>query len=677
MGMQSPEKPPYIDWRLDLWKIGAIIILFLILAAMALWQRTPASDESAMETPTALLEGVVPDDSDIITDLSGSATSVASSTRSEPPGEDADDSTGGTPDSTPAAVENMPTRAATLAAPAVATVATTGEPPPGPEDTEPEPAAPLEADSSSAPEGEPTSTLESSPAVTSSVASAQTATPSVSAPSTSPAITPSPISPSPVPDLPTATPPTTVSPIATLPADAGPHADVTPPTDDTVPPVNVEDAVADGQSVDDFPGASDDTAASELPLEADGVLPLTLANIPPNSVMPLMSVARLEGTGTPGTQVEVHVQYINLSGVPGLLPVPAAEIVVGTTEVDGQGRWQLVPEPALRVGQNVLTLRQLTAEGAVTATSSPVVVNVLGGGEQGPLSLVTPAIRLPRVGERLSRDDIRFAGSGLPGLQLRLYLNNRLVGETLVTAAEEWSLAPSQPLAPGAYVARVAALNAQGEIMAESAPVAFWVLDSPVSQGTSPPAQPLIPLRVHRVIPPRAAGGAMMLGGTATPHSSVAVLLDGIPRVFANVTVEGEWSLPVGFLDLDTPPDALTVVTSLDEEAHVTVPAGETGGDILAPPVIVMPISGVPATTNPPLLTGLARPGVQVRLLLEDVTLAQLTVDALGQWAFVPDFALPSGTYVVTAATVETGAVSELAPAATSRVSLEIPGREE
>lgn len=417
-----------------------------------------------------------------------------------------------------------------------------------------------------------------------------------------------------------------------------------------------------------------DTAALDLPL--------TLAGIAPNTVAPLGTVAQLHGTGTPGHAVEARVQHIDLAGLPRLLPVAEPEVLVGTARVDATGLWRLTPDPRLRAGQNVISLRLVDGDGVLSAVISPVVVNVLASGEVGPLALVTPRIRTPAVGSRLVGDTPTFEGSGLPGIQVRLYLNNRLAGEAYVNTREEWQITPAGPLDPGAYVARVAALNPLGEIMAESAPVAFLVEESPLGRQFVPAAQPAIPLDVARILPPPAWGGAMILVGTATPHSSVAVLLDGSPRRFANVRADGSWRLALDFwaaLDVDAGADAgseadappvLTVVTDLGEAVtvgnHVRM-----GAEPRFAPIVVAPSPGVLLTTDAALLAGLARPGSRVQIAINGVVVARVMVDALGQWAYGPAM-LAEGVQVIdVAALAVDGSV-----AAVTTVEVEVAGTE-
>jgi hypothetical protein len=117
-------------------------------------------------------------------------------------------------------------------------------------------------------------------------------------------------------------------------------------------------------------------------------------------------------------------------------------------------------------------------DGNILSVAPPAVVVVLNSGEQGPLSLAIPVIRFPAPAARLRAGPTVFLGSGLPGMRVRLYLDDRAVAEGVVNTREEWRLMPKGDLTPGVYVAQVAALNPQGEIIAESPPVAFSVVEA-------------------------------------------------------------------------------------------------------------------------------------------------------------------------------------------------------
>jgi hypothetical protein len=666
--MKPSHKPPYIDWRLDAWKISAILILFIVLAVLAFWGDIPV----AVLDPA--LAPAINQRTDEIGQLPpptpfGAGQLVASATASpdadsaenaEPPvapppnrAEDAPDVSGSDqdepdpaapdadrPDTGESADESTdePVAEPIDSAPAqleldAETLPDSATTPLAPNDLTPEPEEIEEVEEVA--EDEPTAT----PTATTTATDEPTATPTATTTAT---------------DEPTATPTATTTatdePTATLTATSTP----TPAPTDTPTPE---------------PTATATPSPTPEPTPTPSVeLPLTLSNISPNSVAPMGTVSRLEGTGRAGHFIEVRVQHINVSGAPGILPVSEPEALVGTAEVDETGRWRLTPDPALRPGQNVITLRQVDDNGVLEGVSSPVVVTILASGEEGPLSLVTPMIRAPVAGARLEDGSITFRGTGLPGIQVRLYLNNRLAGETFVSTHEEWQITPPDPLLPGAYVARAAALNLQGEIMAESAPVAFLVTPPQVgSQGAPPRSASLstghiqaVPLDIARILvfqdAPREGPQTITLKGTATPHSSVAVLLEGEPLRYTNVQIDARWGIALEFHPVHTLPATLTIVTALGERVTVHnsfLPRGAAGLQVLPyTPIIVTPAQTDNAQSfvgpNPPLIAGWGQPGSQIVVGINRVIVAQIRPDVLGQWAYQPRAPFLSGANTIT-----------------------------
>ncbi len=126
---------------------------------------------------------------------------------------------------------------------------------------------------------------------------------------------------------------------------------------------------------------------------------------------------------------------------------------MGAATADGRGLWTLPLADALEPGQYVISLRELDSQAVFVADALPVVLSVLTADEEGPPSLSTPAIRFPAPAARLGAGPVAFVGSGLPGMRVRLYLDDRQVAEGVVNTREEWRITPDADLAPGVYIA--------------------------------------------------------------------------------------------------------------------------------------------------------------------------------------------------------------------------------
>ncbi len=267
------------------------------------------------------------------------------------------------------------------------------------------------------------------------------------------------------------------------------------------------------------PDGAADAAVNELVHQ----LPLTLASIGPNSVAPAEAVAVLSGTARPGNQVEVRGQHIpaSVQGDDGSFG-DGAELLLGVATADARGLWTLALEESLAAGQQALSLRELDGQGEEVSVASPVVITVLAADEEGPVSLATPSIRFPSAAARLPGGRITFVGSGLPGMRVRLYLDNRQIAEGVADTREEWRITPEAEIGPGVYVAHVAALDPQGEIVAESPPVAFVVPEAVEDEGSALPDADLDHLAGADRRGDVGRDGLLIPTGRATPHSTVS-----------------------------------------------------------------------------------------------------------------------------------------------------------
>ena len=144
-------------------------------------------------------------------------------------------------------------------------------------------------------------------------------------------------------------------------------------------------------------------------------LPLILASLGPNSIIPPDSLRVLFGSAAAGSTVEVHDQLVSQAFGSDLSPGSSKAQLLGTTTANADGLWQLALAEPLVPGQHILTLQELGAQGEITAVSTPVVVTVLAPGEQGPLALATPIIRFPVLGARITPDMTQFTGRAARG----------------------------------------------------------------------------------------------------------------------------------------------------------------------------------------------------------------------------------------------------------------------
>jgi len=390
------------------------------------------------------------------------------------------------------------------------------------------------------------------------------------------------------------------------------------------------------------------TEAAEAFAPDDFSLPLTLASFGPNSVTSPGGLTTMSGTARPGNQVEVRSQHILQAAGDGTAGgASAVERRLGVAIADSRGLWTLAVADELEPGQHVLSLFETDDRGAIVDASSPIVITVLAPGEEGPPSLATPAVRFPTPAARLPSGRVSFVGSGLAGSRVRLFLDGRNVGESAVNAQEEWSITPDQDIAPGLYVARVAALDHRGEIIAESPPVAFAVLEAVENADPgSGRLTPSIPLAVTGATL-RSGRRALALSGQATPHSAVSAWHEDAALRAVNAGIDGAWQMSL-----------LSAVPVRETSFSVRTDLGEAvfprfveldGSPASFPPVLLSPRQGDVLEDGQPVFLGLAQPDSEISLRLNSSIVAMMVADPRGQWAYQPPEPLPSGEIAIAA----------------------------
>jgi hypothetical protein len=380
-------------------------------------------------------------------------------------------------------------------------------------------------------------------------------------------------------------------------------------------------------------------------------LPLTLATFGPNAVVPPGSVSVLVGTAAAGSSVKVFDQVMARANSSDLSAGSAEDRVLGLATTSEQGLWQLALAEPFVTGQHVLTLHELGPQGELTGVSAPVVVTVLAAGEQGPLALATPIIRSPALGARLTPGVVEFTGTGLPGVVVRLHLNNNFVAESLVSSQDDWLIKPEQELTPGVYTARVTALNPQGDVLAESAPVIF-VVQEEATQSSLPltlPA-PTLPLTISSLTYGDRRRTTLLVNGLATPHSVVAAWMEGQPVKAANAALDGRWLLSLeNLVDFEDAVDLevrsnfgerVRTDTQLQRPVLITLPER---------PRLVSPRAGEVLTNPRPLLVGVAQPMTNVAILVNRQVVAEVQADTQGSWRYRVVEPLPNGAVALAA----------------------------
>jgi nucleoid-associated protein YgaU len=201
----------------------------------------------------------------------------------------------------------------------------------------------------------------------------------------------------------------------------------------------------------------------------------------PSAVAPSFDIVRVNpqgsaviaGRGDPGAAVSVRSDGAEL----------------GHVTADGHGAWVLGPTDPLPPGSHTLALRELTQSGREIASEGSVLMMVperqATAATQPPLTLLTGPAQAPRVlqgppGEGSARPgqlglgavdygsvgEMRLSGTAHPGSALRLYADNKPIGEARADQTGRWTLSPGEKLAEGTHQLRLDQLGSDGKVTA-------------------------------------------------------------------------------------------------------------------------------------------------------------------------------------------------------------------
>ena len=162
----------------------------------------------------------------------------------------------------------------------------------------------------------------------------------------------------------------------------------------------------------------------------------------------------------------------------------SGDVLLGETIADKRGDWVLIPANPLPTGAQVITL---TAEkgGAPVLSKDSAIISVpeRQDGEvfvaisrpgsptrildQGQPKAPQPGVSVAGVDMAAGGKSI-FSGRAEPGGQVRVYLDNHLVGETAADSNGDWSVNLDQSLGVGPHILRVDQIDAFASVQMRS-----------------------------------------------------------------------------------------------------------------------------------------------------------------------------------------------------------------
>ena len=152
--------------------------------------------------------------------------------------------------------------------------------------------------------------------------------------------------------------------------------------------------------------------------------------------------------------------------------------IIAVVTADARGEWTAVISEPLPPGDFEITLQSDDGQ-----TAQTVLVSVPAQEDRTPLVVISESEKGSRVlqgGGLISEDgslffesvdydakgNMVFSGYGREGATVRIYLDDRFIGEGRVAQDGRWVIVAQEPVPEGVYVARVDLLDAAGAVIA-------------------------------------------------------------------------------------------------------------------------------------------------------------------------------------------------------------------
>jgi len=327
-----------------------------------------------------------------------------------------------------------------------------------------------------------------------------------------------------------------------------------------------------------------------------------------NSTAPL-----IEGTATPGLMVAVK----------------KGDSVLGEVQADNAGRWSLRPGQALPEGLHLLTA---FGRSGTTSSSGSAALELR-------IDLTAPPAPSVQFSTPTRQTKVTFTGAAEARSYVRIYLNNDLLGGTLVPATGQWTFSSARSFAEGSYQVQATAEDEAGNVSPRSAEVGLVIDRTPPSapsvssaglQNSSRPSlagrsEPLAAIEIYR--------GAVLIGsGSSAPDG-------GWTLTVSTSLAEGEHELEVRAVDAaGNRSEPRTAVIRID----TTAPARP----------VLDPVSPYQNKARPE-FSGTAEPGARVVLQEGAVEIGRATAGADGTWRLAAEADLSDGRHSVSAFAID------------------------
>lgn len=236
-------------------------------------------------------------------------------------------------------------------------------------------------------------------------------------------------------------------------------------------------------------------------------------------------------------------------------------------------------------------------------------------------AVAAPRVTEPLANAQLDSSATTIRGSGQPGGQVQIMVDDKVVAQVKVGSDGTWTY-PLNLGRPGDYRIKVQSIDASGQVLATSN-------DLPITVAAA------APVLVSPTSTDKLASGKTALKGTGTPNSEVEIVLDGQAMGKANVAADGTWTFDV---DLSQPGAHRLALRSLDAGGKPASQLAEVSLTVAAAaPAISAPTLKSPSGTDrlpagEVMFSGTGAPGTEVEIVVDGKAVGTAKISTDGTW---------------------------------------------
>ncbi|WP_257457482.1 adventurous gliding motility protein AgmC [Archangium lipolyticum] len=260
-----------------------------------------------------------------------------------------------------------------------------------------------------------------------------------------------------------------------------------------------------------------------------------------------------------------------------------------------------------------------------------------------------PTVLVPATGSSTQETQPEISGTAEPGSKVTVIIDGKDYGPVTADVDGKWTYTPTTPLSETSHTVEARATDEAGNIGPVSDTTTFTVDKTP--PGIPAVSTPTEGLRTKETRPE--------ITGTAEPGVDVTVIINGEEYGPVKAGADGKWSYTP---TTPLPEDRNQVETRARDAAGNESPVSPVPRvfyvDTTEPaaPEVLTPTEGALVRGPTPVITGKAEANSRVTIILDDIPVDIVDVDADGNWSYTPKSVLLDDKHTVKAqATDEAG----------------------